>query len=75
MSPRSVILLLLVSLFSTFAFAKPGWHLVETEDEEGVDARPMTDDINDIAPDDDNSTDEKDSDEGGKDGNDFGWGK
>ena len=36
MAPRSVILLLLLSLFSTFTFAKPGWHLIETEDEDTV---------------------------------------
>ena len=39
MSPRSVIILLLLSLFATFTFAKPGWHLIETEDGEG-DADP-----------------------------------
>ena len=35
MSPRSVLLLLLLSLFATFTFAKPAWHLIETEDGEG----------------------------------------
>ena len=38
MPPRSVLLLLLLSLFATFTFAKPAWHLIETEDGEG-DAR------------------------------------
>ena len=35
MSPRSVIIVLLLSLFATFTFAKPGYHLIETEDGEG----------------------------------------
>ena len=35
MPPRSVLLLLLLSLFATFTFAKPAWHLIETEDGEG----------------------------------------
>ena len=35
MPPRSVLLLLLLSLFATFTSAKPAWHLIETEDGEG----------------------------------------
>ena len=37
MAPRSVILLLLFSLFSTFTFAKPSWKLVEVEDDKEED--------------------------------------
>ena len=32
-----MILLIVLSLFSTFTFAKPSWKLVEVEDEEGDD--------------------------------------
>ena len=37
MASRLVLLLLLLSLFSTFIFAKPSWKLVEVEDEGGDD--------------------------------------
>ena len=35
MASRLVLLLLLLSLFSTITFAKPSWKLVELKDEEG----------------------------------------
>ena len=70
MAPRSVILLLLLSLFSTFTFAKPGWHLIETEDKEGGVGLPMT---QESKPDD--MEEDMDEDQDGKKGNDFGWGK
>ena len=37
MASKSVILLLLFSLFSTFTFAKPSWKLVEVEDNKEED--------------------------------------
>ena len=56
-----VILLLLLSLFSTFTFAKPSWKLVEVEDEEGDDnAENQNHKLDD-------KDDEKDSDEAGND--------
>ena len=63
MSPRLVIILLLLSLFATFTFAKPGWHLIETEDGEG-DAEL---DNQENEPSDENISDPDDRD--GKDGN------
>ena len=63
MSPRSVIIPLLLSLFATFTFAKPGWHLIETEDVEG-DAEL---DNQENEPSDENISDPDDRD--GKDGN------
>ena len=58
MASRSMILLIVLSLFSTFTFAKPSWKLVEVEDEEGDDKS-------------ENHNHKLDSDE---DGNDFQWG-
>ena len=63
MSPRLVIILLLLSLFATFTFAKPGYHLIETEDVEG-DAEL---DNQENEPSDENISDPDDRD--GKDGN------
>ena len=63
MSPRLVIILLLLSLFATFTFAKPDWHLIETEDGEG-DAEL---DNQENEPSDENISDPDDRD--GKDGN------
>ena len=63
MPPRSVLLLLLLSLFATFTFAKPAWHLIETEDGEG-DAEL---DNQENEPSDENISDPDDRD--GKDGN------
>ena len=51
MSPRLVIILLLLSLFATFTFAKPGYHLIETEDVEG-DAELDNDEKESVDPDD-----------------------
>ena len=56
-----MILLLLLSLFSTFTFAKPSWKLVEVEDEGGDDKAENQNHKQD------DEDDEEDSDEDGKD--------
>ena len=63
MTSRWMILLLLLSLFSTFTVGKPSWKLVEVEDKEGDDKLITHDD----------KLDYEDENDPNQDGNDWTW--